>query len=62
MLTYADSGPGLPANTDLEKGKNLGLLVIDSLAQQLGGGVEYDYQNKIFRITFHDIMGRKKVA
>lgn len=57
VLTYRDSGPGLPADYDYKKSKSLGLTVIYSLSRQLGG--YFEYKDNCFYIYFLDEDGRK---
>lgn len=42
VLHMADNGVGLPPGTDAKSAKGMGLKVIHSLAQQLGGAVDHD--------------------
>ncbi len=41
VLEVEDDGPGLPAGTDPETSESLGLSLVNSLAKQLGGSVEW---------------------
>jgi two-component sensor histidine kinase len=41
VLRMADNGVGLPADCDIKAGKGLGMRVMTSLAQQLGGTLEH---------------------
>lgn len=52
-LHYSDTGPGLPADFSIEKSSTLGLQLIDGLAAQING--ELNYYNKngaVFEIIF----------
>jgi len=57
ILSYGDSGPGLPPEYDFRKSKSLGLSVIHSLSRQLGG--YFEYKDHRFIIHFKDEAGRK---
>jgi two-component sensor histidine kinase len=41
VLTYSDSGPGLPGNIDMERSSTLGLRLINRLSKQLNGSAVY---------------------
>lgn len=57
-LIHKDSGPGLPEGIDPNKLNSMGLRLINRLAQQLQGKVEYSYQNGAqFKVT---ILNRKQ--
>lgn len=57
LLTYADSGPGIPDHIDLRNSGTLGLELIHILTEQIGGKVEYEKANKsTFLIKFKTIM------
>ncbi len=59
-LEYYDNGPGLPAGTDMDKVRSLGLRLINRLSKQLGGKTEYAYDNgSKFSIWFKDTMARR---
>lgn len=61
-LYYTDSGPGLPDDLDINDTKNtgLGMMILESLSQQLGGSVQYNRNNKTFVIAFKDTEGNKR--
>jgi len=61
-LQYKDSGPGLPQELDMKKLKSLGIMIMQSLAKQIGGSFTYDAAGKTFIITFMDAMSMKKMA
>jgi two-component sensor histidine kinase len=42
-LTISDQGPGMPPGFDLKASKSLGMLVVQTLARQLGGTLEIGY-------------------
>ena len=53
MLQYRDNGPGLKAGINIKNPTTLGIELIKGLATQLGGRVEYSYQEgSIFTIYF----------
>ncbi|MEM7037582.1 MAG: sensor histidine kinase, partial [Bacteroidota bacterium] len=61
-LAIADNGPGLPAEFDLKNARSLGLRLVNNLARQLYGSVEYAYLNGAqFQITFKGQAARKAV-
>lgn len=41
LLSISDDGPGLPAGFDPKNGKGLGMRLIQSLAKQIGGTVQF---------------------
>ncbi len=61
-LQYKDSGPGLPPDIDMKKLKSLGIMIMQSLAKQIGGAFSYDAGSRTFIITFMDAMSMKKMA
>jgi PAS domain S-box-containing protein len=53
MLTVSDSGIGFPEQMDFRKSPSLGLTLINSLVEQLGGTIEFDRsKGTAFAITF----------
>ena len=44
-MSYKDEGVGIPDEIDLENHENLGLLVVDTLADQLDSEVEFYNDN-----------------
>lgn len=56
-LTYADNGPGLPAEFDITRATTLGIQLIHDLTRQIGGRVRY--AGASFVITFTDRDFRK---
>ena len=61
-LQYIDNGPGLPEHYDVQKVHSLGMILIKSLAKQLGGKFSYDRQKNSFIIIFKDVAARKSIA
>ncbi|SKB87518.1 histidine kinase dimerization/phosphoacceptor domain -containing protein [Dyadobacter psychrophilus] len=60
QLAYADNGPGLPVDFDVSKAKTLGLQLINDLARQMGGRVQYETRNgAAFTINFTNREVRK---
>lgn len=50
---YRDNGPGLPDGTDWKRSKSLGLKLIHQLSRQLGGMIEYQYDDgTVFYLEF----------
>jgi two-component system, sensor histidine kinase PdtaS len=45
-LTVADKGPGLPADFDPARASGLGMRLVTSLAQQLGGSLEVEHPGR----------------
>lgn len=56
-MSYADNGPGLPADFDIARATTLGIQLIHDLARQIGGRVRY--AGASFVITFTDRNFRK---
>jgi len=53
VLEVKDNGGGLPAEFDLKKAKSLGIRLVHKLAKQLGGEVNYHFdQGAVFSINF----------
>jgi two-component sensor histidine kinase len=53
-LTVADDGVGLPANLDVPKGDTLGMTLLHTLSEQLGGKMEFRPGNgTVFHISFN---------
>jgi two-component sensor histidine kinase/ligand-binding sensor domain-containing protein len=53
MLSYTDTGPGLPLDFDPSKATTLGLQLVNDLARQIGGKVRYAAENGTsFSINF----------
>ncbi|MFT3910109.1 MAG: histidine kinase dimerization/phosphoacceptor domain -containing protein [Ferruginibacter sp.] len=53
IMTYSDNGNGLPAGTDLNKSKSLGLRLINRLSKQIGGIANYSFdKGSVFTINF----------
>jgi len=44
-LTVSDSGPGLPANFDINQTSTFGMLIIQTLCSQLDARIEYQKKN-----------------
>jgi len=62
LLTYADSGPGLPAEINIEKSPSLGLRLVKRLTKQLHGEFEYNHvKPAVFNISFKDSIQRKEI-
>jgi two-component sensor histidine kinase len=61
-LLYSDNGPGLPENFKMEGLKSLGMRVIRNLSKQIGGRFYYDFDTKVFHVTFKDLAERKRIA
>lgn len=61
-FSYTDSGPGIPVNTNINKAKGLGMMIIQSLSKQIGGGFKYIPDNNAFVVTFKDAAEMKKTA
>jgi PAS domain S-box-containing protein len=56
VLTYADNGIGLPENINFANSKKLGLLVVETLVNQLNGVMEIDRSNGTkFVIKFREL-------
>jgi two-component sensor histidine kinase len=52
-LVYSDNGVGLPEDLDFRNTKSLGLQLVNSLTQQIGGVIELDRSKGTeFKITF----------
>lgn len=64
QLVFSDNGKGLPADFDWQKSRTLGMRLVRSLAKQLLGKVEYEYDNHLstFVIYFKSELGRRAVA
>lgn len=60
-LSYKDSGPGLPADLDMNRSSTLGMMVIRDLSTQLGGGFSYDRETMTFIVRFKDAIERRKM-
>lgn len=60
-LLYSDNGPGLPADFNLRAATTLGMQLINDLARQIGGNVQYRNINRaLFAIQFTNRSQRKK--
>lgn len=55
VITYHDSGEGMPPGFDFRKSKSLGLRLIHSLAKQINAHITYNNQNgeNLFRIEIN---------
>lgn len=62
LLLYCDNGPGMPEDFKIGKAGSLGMIIINSLAQQLQGKAEYRCDINSFCIHFKDTEMRKKTA
>ena len=61
MMIYNDDGPGLPAESNLEKSNSMGLRLIRNLSRQIGGKAMYHkHLGCKFSITFQSVKGRKQ--
>jgi two-component sensor histidine kinase len=62
LITYFDSGPGLPENLDIDKIPSLGLKLVKRLSKQLHGALKYDRLNPaFFSISFKDHNQRREM-
>jgi two-component sensor histidine kinase len=53
VLTVTDSGIGLPDHVDFQNSPSLGLILVRSLVEQLGGTIKLDRsRGTVFVITF----------
>jgi two-component sensor histidine kinase len=60
-LTYSDSGPGIPADYNLEQSESLGMQLLLGLTQQLMGTLSYHSGvNHYFSIVFKNAEARKR--
>jgi two-component sensor histidine kinase len=59
VLTYTDTGPGLPEEKVNVRGKTLGMRMINQLSKQIGGECIYDKESRIFTVKFMNDAGRK---
>jgi len=60
-LTVQDNGPGMPEGFEISKSRSLGLRLIKRLSKQIGGSVEYIYENgSKFIISFKNSEARNK--
>ena len=59
-FTFKDSGPGLPADFDVQQITSMGLRLVYRLAKQIGGSVIYDKTQNSFTINFKDSVTRKQ--
>ncbi len=56
LLNINDDGKGLPVNTDVEKGKSMGLKLVKILCKQLRGSFTSKTDNgAVFLVTFKDL-------
>jgi two-component sensor histidine kinase len=54
-VEYKDSGIGISDNVDFENPTSLGLMLVRNLTEQIGGTVEYSYDNgACFKIEFKE--------
>ncbi len=61
-LIYCDNGLGLPKDFELKKTNTLGMNLIKDLSRQIGGSVNYKFENgSCFTVKFLSLKGRKKV-
>ncbi|MFY0607758.1 MAG: PAS domain S-box protein [Cyclobacteriaceae bacterium] len=52
-LTVSDNGPGIDPNRNVNKSTQVGLVLIKTLTRQIGGTMEYSYENgAVFKLTF----------
>lgn len=61
ILTYKDSGPGLPENYDIKAAKTLGMKLLMRLCKQIAGSMTYNRNTNVFTIKFKDVAGRKMI-
>jgi len=60
-LTYSDSGPGIPADYNIEQSESLGMQLLHGLTQQLMGTLNYHSGvNHYFSIVFKNAEARKR--
>jgi len=60
-LTYSDSGPGIPADFNIEQSESLGMQLLQGLSQQLMGTLRYrSGVNHAFTIVFKNAEARKR--
>ena len=61
IFVYSDTGPGLPTGFDIKKSKSLGMRLVNDLSKQMGGRMNYTFENgSRFTIQFLDKKARKK--
>ena len=61
ILNYADNGPGIANNININNSTSLGLRLINRLSKQLGGSATYQYNNgSSFKIHFKDSIRRNQ--
>jgi two-component sensor histidine kinase len=61
-LTYSDNGEGLPEHVNIRNGKSLGLRLINMISKQLGGELNYRYDDgAVFEVSFKDNKLRSKI-
>ncbi len=62
LFRYHDDGKGLPHDFDAAKSSSLGMRLVGRLAEQLGGSLEYHYENgSLFILHFRDFEERQKM-
>ena len=52
MLSYSDSGTGLPISFDLENSGGFGFKLINIMVNQIDGHLHYNYNKNQFTIEF----------
>lgn len=61
FLVFKDNGVGLPSNIIIENSSTMGLSLIRNLVKQLGGSLNYHFENGAkFNILFLDTVQRKQ--
>ena len=61
LLTVADTGIGIPKDFDLRKSGSLGLRLVTTLTDQLGGTVEiHNSGGTEFKITFAELKYKER--
>lgn len=54
-VEYKDNGIGIPEDVDFDNPTSLGLIVIQSLTKQIGGQINYSYENGTYiRLVFEE--------
>jgi len=61
-LEYCDNGPGLALDYEVETVGSLGMTIIKSLSQQLGGSFMYRKSDNCFVVRFLNARARKNIA
>ena len=61
-LRYYDYGVGLPDSFVVEQAESLGMKLIYSLSNQIGGNFHYDKAENCFVVTFKDTLTRRDTA